>query len=461
MLKKILTSIVVSSFLVGSSVYANEQNIDADQNAISSANADLDYKDDSLSSWVSDFENTVGAKIGEAINGRTFFTGKSSVRVGPLDPAYSKELTVAYEKALLDLQAKFILQTYGTMSTERILDFFENDSTNANLFEPVQLKKDIEQGQLSRILDKTLSVIENKLDSQLEEQGVSPSEIKKMSITQKKSKFKDNFKKSMVKKAVQNISGLVPVQTKIITTKTKVGDAVEVGIIAVMSDKTRQFADDMARQRATNVKGSPKDLNDILPKDDKEYLNEFGLRYLYDKNGKPMLLSYGRWSVVGKTENPSKYLRKIESAKEKARMFAEAAIGEFMKSNIQASQSVDIESISEEIATKVTEFENSVESGSNEGVDNIGETIDKSFTKIKASSKFKLRGTSQIKTWEKEDENGVLHVGSVVTWTFSQLDNANNIANGNVKKKEQSIETIKTVNPESKKSKLVNDANDF
>lgn len=470
MLKKILKSVVLSSILLGTNIYANNDmvtnenvvdiNQDADQNTISSANMDLDYKDDSISSWISDFEEAQGVKIGEVSNGRTFFSGTAPVRVNPMDPAYAKELTIAYEKALLNLQANFILQNYGTMTTQRILDFVEDDSTNANIFEPIQLKKDIEQGQLSRILDKTLSVIENKLDAQLAEQGLSSSEIKKMSITQKKEIFKDNFKKSMIKKAVQNISGLVPVQTKVVSRKTKVGDAVEIGIIAVMSQKTRQFADDMARQRATNVKGTPKDLNNVLPKNDKEYLNEFGLRYLYDKDGKPMLLSYGRWSVVGKSQNPSKYLRKIESAKEKARMFAEASIGEFMKSNIQASQSADIESISEEIATKVTEFENNVQSGSNEGLDEIGETIDRSFKKIKATSTFKLRGTSQLKTWETEDQNGVLHVGSVVTWTYSQLDNANSIANINNKKTEVKQEK-KEIAPESKKSKMVNDANDF
>lgn len=61
-----------------------------------------------------------------------------------------------------------------------------------------------------------------------------------------------------------------------------------------------------------------------------------------------------------------------------------------------ASQSADIDSLSEEIAKKVTDFENGVNAGSKETTDDIGETIDTSFKKISAKSSFRLRGTSLV-----------------------------------------------------------------
>lgn len=464
-MKKKLSKIVLCSVLAFSSLYAKEKmelQIDTEQNKISDADLDKNFNDESLDTWISDFESKMNVSIGEAKKGRTFFSGTASVRGNAMSPSYAKELSIAYEKALLDLQANFILQTYGTMSTERISDYFEDDSTNAREFDKKEVDDLIKKRQLNTLLGKFIAVISNELDAKLREQGVPLSDISKMSLTQKKTLFKDNFKKEMVKKAVQSISGLVPIQTKIITVDTPAGKAVQLGVIAVISQKTTQFAKDISKRRTTHVKGTPKNIRDVLPQNKSEYLNEFGLRYLYDEEGRPMLISYGRWSVLGKTKDPNKYLRKVKSAKEKARMFAESYIGEFMKSNIEVAQSITAESVSEEIATKVTEFNSSGERSESEQTEDIGETIDKSFKKIRAKSQFKLRGTSQLKTWQQKDENGILHVGSVVTWTYSQLENANNIASKKFRSdKEIKKQASSTTSIQSRNSKIVNDLNDF
>lgn len=467
-----LKNILLCSLLIISNLSANEQvntkenylseQIDADQNQISDADLDTNFSEETINDWISDFEDKLGITIGEAFEGRTFFSGSSIVNVGPLDPAYGKELTFAYQKAFLSLQADFILQTYGNMASEKIMDYFEDDSTNSNEFPPAQVKKDIKNGKLDEVLDKALTIFGNVyIGKLLATDGKSKDEIEKLSVKQKKILFKDNFKQKMVKKAFKSLSGLVPVQTKVITRKTPVGDVVEIGIIAVMSEKTVQFARDMAKQRPTNIKGKPKNIRDVLPKKKDDYLNEFGLRYLYDNQGRPMLLSYGRWSVTGKTNNPKRYAKKINSAKRKARLFAEAAIGEFMKSNIQASESLEAESISEEILEKVTTFKNGENIGSNKSNNEISDTLDTYFQKISSKSEFELRGSSQLKTWDIKDKNGIVHVGAVVTWTYEQLDNANNIAKGKFKKNSEIKKEQRIAKKESRSSVLVNDLDDF
>ena len=433
----------------------------SNQNEISSADETEAYDEDEISSWVEKFEDKVGVSIGEPKKGRTFYFGSSAVNVGPLDPAYPKELTIAYEKALLDLQANVVLETYGRMTSERVAEFFEDDSTNAREFPPAKIKEDVKKGQLSRVLDKALDLAEKKLDSQLEKDGMSSDKIERMSVEQKKTLFKDNFKKVMAKKAFGSMSGLVPVQTTIV--KSEEFGAIQVGVIAVVSEKTLQFAKDIARGRSTNVSGKPKSIKDVLPKNKKGYLDEFGLRYLYDEKGRPMLLSYGRWSVVQKSKDPSRVMRKIKSAQGKARMFAEASIGEFMKSNIQVVDSASIDSVSEEVAKSVTNFEDGKSIGTNESSDNIKESLDIAFKKIKAKSKFKLRGTSVVKKWRTKDENGLSHVGTVVSWTYDKLENANNFAKGihrknsEIKKQRQSRQA-RTV---TRESRVVNDIDDF
>ncbi len=438
------------------------QSVDENQNNLSNANIDAGEQPETLMDWKKDFENKFGITIGMSENGKTFFYGEATVRVGPLDAAYGKELGLTYDKAMLNLRADFVQQTYGDFSSESIADFFENDSTNANEFTPAKLKEQAKQGKIGNMLDKAVDVLNNKIDKMLVEQGVAPSEIQKQTIEQKKTLFKDNFSKSMVKKSFASMSGLVPVQTKIITTDRNGKKTVYLGIIAVMSEKTIQFAKDSSRHKETLVKGKPSNIKDLLPNQENGYLDEVGLRYVYDNNGRPMLLSYGRWSVVGKTENASQYERKIQNAKEKARMFAESYIGEFMKSNIQTAQSVDADSISGEVAKKITEVENNIVSNEQESRDTIGETLDKSFKKLNSNSNFKLRGTSQVKIWEVTDENGILHVGSVVTWSYAQLENANNIVNAGKKKIEPIVQQQhKVIKYESRTSQVVNSTNDF
>ena len=440
----------------------DSSDIDTEQNDLSSANTMVDVEPETLNDWKRDFEEKFDVTIGMSENDKTFFFGETTVRVSPLDPAYAKELALAYDKALLNLQANFIMQTYGDFVAKSVSDFFEDDSTNATEFNPVKLKEQAAQGKVGLILDKFVDVVDKKLDNMLVEQGVPLSEIQKQTVEQKKTLFKDNYSKSMTKKALASMSGLVPVQTKILTSTRNGKKTVKVGVIAIMSGKTIQFAKDSAKRRTTHVKGKPSNIKMILPEQEEGYLDELGLRYVYDKQGRPMLLSYGRWSVVGNTSNAARYERKVQSAKEKARMYAESYISEFMKSNISAAQGAEAESISEEVATKLSTIENNKIADAQESRDNIGETLDKSFKKLQRSSKFKLRGTSQITTWEATDKNGILHVGSVVSWSYSQLENANNIVNSVKKKPKQAQkQTKRTQKKVSRVSRVVNSMDDF
>ena len=437
------------------------QSIDTEQNKLSSADVMANENPQTLEDWKRDFEDKFDVSIGMTEDGKTFFFGEAIVKVNPLDPAYAKELVFAYDKAMLNLQSNFVVQTYGNFAAKAISDTFENDSTNANEFEPVKLQKMASQGKISLVLDKMVDVVDKKLDNLLIEQGVPVDEIQKQTVEQKKLLFKDNFSKAMTKKAFASMSGLVPIQTKIVTTSRDGKKTVHLGVIAIMSDKTIQFAKDSSKRKTTHVKGKPSSIRKILPSTNEGFLDEVGLRYVYDKQGRPMLLSYGRWSVVGHTSNPARYERKIQLAKEKARMHAESYISDFMKSNIDVTQSADAQSISEEVTKKISTIDNNKVVDEQQTRDEISETLDKYFKKIQKKSSFKLRGTSQVKTWEAKDKNGILHVGSVVIWSYSQLENANNIVHGTKKKKYVEQRAKRVSRNISRESRVVNSMDDF
>src|SRR5690606_20571998 len=85
------------------------------------------------------------------------------------------------------------------------------------------------------------------------------------------------------------------------------------------------------------------------------------------------------------------------------------------------------------------------------------------FTKSgKAVAQGDLCGTSVVKTWSETDENGVLHVGSVVTWSYAQLETANAIdAQGKGGRSGGATAAQGTAADQSRSPRRVNDRNDF
>jgi hypothetical protein len=396
-------------------------------------------ENETFDDWVLNFENKF-QKVGIVSSGRTFFVGQAYVSGTPLDPNFGQQLAIAYEQAMFDMRADFVLQTYGRLVTQTVRDLYDNQSSNKNDFDPVNLPKDPLKGggRLEGLLDKAITLVDKALDAKLAEQGVPVDQIQKMTVEQKKTVYKDNLKKSIVKTAFRSMQGLVPVQTKIFTEKTPNGTAVILGIIAVQSEKTRQFAIDISKKRPSLVKGDPKILTEILPKDKNGYLSEIGLRFTYDESGRPMLISYGRTSLsVSPDWKPSRVGQSKKNAQDIAKGLAEASIVEFMNTNVQIEETIELAKQEEEILKQVTEFEIS-STDTNKSVQqlqsNVSETISSIMKKGKTTTAGDLRGTSTVSRWDKQDENGVWHVGTVVSWTYDQLDNAKAIdaqASGN------------------------------
>lgn len=400
------------------------------ESQVSSAEADNALNRLSFAQWVKDFEKQF-APIGrpDPATGRTFYKARAVVRVPTNHPGYAKELVLAYEKAMIDLQANFILQNYGTLTTKRISEIMSDDSENARQFDdksngkPAPLKTTGTKADM----DKLLASIDANVDQYLAQQGESPEKVSRMSVPQKKQLFRNNLIRETVKTAIQNMRGLVPVQTRLFNRSTSNGERTEIGIIAVQSDKTRQFAEDIRMQRTSVVKGQGKVIDEYLPKTDAELLNEFGFRFVYDENGHPMLISYGRWGVASENPNPTRHLMNVENAQKTAQSLAEAWIAEFAGTRLQVLDARTQGSVMEEIATRITHYENSAKIGTEDAVEDIGNTIDKSLRSVKADASVSLKGTSEIRVWEEKDQAGQLHVGSIITWTASQLANAQNI----------------------------------
>ena len=447
MKKIIFSSLFVAGLLwaQGSQpVEVSQQDINL-QNEISDAsNQDITPK--STEDFFNEFKEKFQIEYGQTTNGKTFYTGSANVLVPDTDPQFSKALQLAYQKALMDLQKEFIKDAFGRIATEKISNYEADNSTNAREFEDLP-----KGGTMEQIFNKITQLAGAKLDKALGDLGVN---VEGLNEERKKTLFKEEFMIKNMTNAFGKMSGLVPVQTVI----TQKRGEYKVGIIAVMSDKTRQIAQDMSLGRKSLITGKGKEIKEYLPKETKGYLNEYGIRLIYDENGAPVILSYGNWGFTPVANNNRMTNRLEDDAKKNAATQADAAIMEFININISLK---DERTTGEQYEEIIKQSINLKENSTQEQEQTIANIIDKVSTKVKATTSGKIRGIRTLKTWDYTGENGVEYVGAVRFYSYDNLANTNEALNP--KASSANTKTSGGAKPANvqRQSNVVNDIDDF
>jgi hypothetical protein len=425
-----------------------------------SANQSISFDD-----WVTNFEKEFETSISRPAGGKTFYATQIPIRVPPTDTTYVKNLSVAYSEAILRLQTDYVLSLYGELRVGAVKKFFNDDSTNARLFPDIdkELAK-ISTGSMAqenRIINKALKALEGSIDQKLVEQGVDPAKVKQLTIPQKKVLFIDNISLPSFKTAVGSVSGLVPVRTRLFTVieSTTKKPTVVLGVIATISDKTQQFALDLSRlSPSTGVKGKPRPLSYYIPQNGEDRMNMIGLRYGYDEQGRPMLISFGQWSVYQKTDDPALALTLQQAAERTAQSNAESYIAFFAQTSLNAKSNQTIDAQRENALKKI----NKVDANTGELIestvdpDPVKELLDIKMESVDANAKIAMRGMVPYKGWAEVGPDGLTRIGKIVIWSYADLENQNKMSRPPSSRSEN-----KSFAPQSGESKLVNTKDDF
>ncbi|MDA3967915.1 DUF6844 domain-containing protein [Helicobacter sp. WB40] len=395
-----------------------------------------------IQDYFDEFANAHNIEYGVTENGRTFYYGYADISdKGDL----ARGGSIAFQKAMLNIQSEFIKDAFGRLANQRILKYLNDNSTNAREFEELE-----KGGVLSQIMDKVTQLTGAKLDSALKDLGI---EVEGLSQERKKDIFKDEFITKTIIDASGQMSGLVPMQTYVTTTKN---GNYRVGVVAVISNKTRAIADDIKKNRQSNIKGKGKKLEEFLPKEDKDYINEYGIRMVYDENGEPMIISYGIWGY-GKTSSDSRILDRLESgAKETAQNQADIAIREFVSTQI----SLRDETQTGDIIKQTLKESQNINNGSKEITEEmISEIVDKSLKTITSKTKGNLRGIRTAKRWSYTDNN-TEYVGIIRVYSYKNYVNTTQAVSP-IKQEHKKVTTKPQTREQDKKSSIVNSIDDF
>lgn len=450
---KSIANIIFSLFFLSSLVLASEVIEQKDINEINKMAKPIPVEDagDRIEDWAYSVIKRFGRdEFGEK-DGKFFFYASQSVSLKPMDPQYGDALVNAYDKAMMDLQNQYLMTRFGRNIVNKVKSFYSDRSTNAKKIELPNPSVKGFLGKVLKIFDKSLDVTSKKLDKELIKLGVTPEELEKMTPKIKKDVFRDKFIKNSIRKASGSIAGLFPVQTAI--AKDKSGRVV-VGIVAVATPKTIQIVKDIRLQRKPLVKGRGRDVSELLPKDKKEYLSTFGVRLAYDRDGTPMIISYGigSYSKDGDDNYINDQLKK------------EAMANAISNADAQISEIVNGYMSSRENRKNGEEIRRYVERKVKPDSDTIEKTI-KNIIKItnnnmRSSASMTLKGISTAQRWRYTTKEGVKFVGAVRVWKYSTLRAINNFNNGKygVKKHKRKKHTY---SEGMEVSKPVNDVNDF
>jgi len=405
--------------------------------------------DEQIDEWAQRFKERMGIENFGEVNGKIFYYTQEPVALPDTDPQFGTALINAYDKAMLGIYEQYGMDMYGRVFTEEMRKFFQDSSTNAA---QIELPQRVDSGffaKLLSILDKQLEVADKELDKKLIELGVDPAELKKMTPKAKKDLFKDTFIKKTVKRASGDISGIFTVQSAYASDDK--GNHV-VGLIAVVSPKTKQIAKDIRYRRKSLIKGKGRNISELIPSEPQALARTVGTRLAYDEKGRPTIISYGLSSYVPDRDSYIN-VRLKQDAIGSAIASADAQIALLVNGFLTAKETKKRgETVNRYVERELKPDAETIER-------TIKNIIDTTYKEAKATASMNLQGVSTVKKWRYTLPSGQKMVGAVRVWSYSTLDAVKKFKEG-YKPKQSAAKKPKSAR-RFQESRIINDINDF
>jgi len=230
-----------------------------------------------------------GLRRGSNRGGKLYVvTGTAAILAEPGSYGYINSRSIAYDKALYMAKRKLVQKMGQDIKTSLISSVTSTTAQNSADYESTKTK------EKPGLIDKSMRLVHAKLDNLLKKEGVNlDSEQGKVKARQLLDS--SEFKKITTSTAEGQVYGI-----QIIATFESNG---EIGVVAVLSEKSRAMATDLYNAlsgRATLRRQKPhKPIEEYIPKEEATLLTSFGVKQVIDENGYVWLLSFGQAGLRG------------------------------------------------------------------------------------------------------------------------------------------------------------------
>jgi hypothetical protein len=413
---KILFGILVSQLALSGQVFSASGTAITDKDAAEinelsepemSSSELVDEAIDAYFSKRSISEGEIGA------GGKVYYRAVIRVSAKPSSPSWVKSRQIAFEKALLKAQSEYVYNNFGRNMVKAEQTIMQDNSDNAYEFDDTKVSR----SQIGALYDKTMALGQAKLNELLDDAGVDPAEFEAIPEAQRKNIFTNSYLTTSIKKAIGESSGLLPVRT--FEGNDSNGNH-SIGVVMIRSDKLQQLASDMSRQREpfmTAKKGKP--LSNYIDFPGEQLATQFGVRVVFNEQGKPQVLSYGQWGFGYKGKNEARLDRARTHSADKADAVAVDALTIFMNSRL----AYENESTSGEMINNFIEKQ-----GDEVTEEDVTTIIDQMNQKIKLTASAKLSGTRIVKRWKYKHPYGHEIIGRVRMWSMDAVEQSKAIS---------------------------------
>lgn len=224
-----------------------------------------------------------------------------------------------------------------------VADSVMNEQLASRGVDPNEMSPDIvkAKSQLETLWDKALAMADGFMNKKLETLGVNTEEYAQAPLEKKKTLLRSAITERSVSKALADTTGMIPLQTF----EGNNGNGEYVIRVAISkSPKRVSLIKSMLRNRASvpadPQKKASKTVDEQVIASDDILFNQFGTRLIYDKEGFPVLISYGQAGVAaGKND----FMRDVkrEAAQADARKSAENGLTNLLNSSTVTKSVLD------------------------------------------------------------------------------------------------------------------------
>ncbi|MGQ4001415.1 hypothetical protein QIW49_08585 [Francisellaceae bacterium CB300] len=320
MKKKILSTILLSSIMVGS-IFAEEakttevENAKKEAPAVKTTKVDMGADVANLNSAISSESKSVEQKIEDKRSAEEIL---SDVMEGYIDQNdlrdkydyvgsaigtssqnqansnYVDSAQLAFEKALIKAQAEYISFISANTKVDRTLGIDSTQGSDANSIDTDSDKP--KEGTQEAVDAKQTALEEAKLNEQLKKQGLDPDKFTTVD-EKKKALLSQQMTVQSLTTGFGNLSGLLPIKTFVVE---KNGNAA-IGVVVIYSDKIKGMFEDIKHGNEPVVVGKGGKSSSDLYKDKsgEDMMGDYGIRVGFGEDNKPYILSYGQGSYNG------------------------------------------------------------------------------------------------------------------------------------------------------------------
>ena len=283
---------------------------------------------------------------------------------------------------------EYVSRIKKRQTSKLLRDYFQEDIDES---EYVHQQNESADDVMLRVVNKVTALGERKLDEALAESGMSADEISRMTPPQKKLAFSDRLSLEATTLAFGGAAGLVPVKT--FEAFDDEGNSA-VGVVAVMSPRTRY----LAKQIATGKAIRPDDgrartpiTDQIWELSDKELTIEFGPRVWWDEQGYPTIVAFGQWAWSPDGLDKRKRARRRNFAMKQALVDANTHLSTFINAGTRFTSVSNRNDVAEEFSL--------ISADGTVSDEETAKIVDRLVESARVSSDVRLSGLKVQREW--------------------------------------------------------------